>query len=94
VELNLGTRCRVKAMRRGPSQNARQAAIVRPAGHLRAAQGGRRTGLRSPETTTWNEAISHPWIEQNVNNEFTLATLAYNITRLKFSRADASLRLQ
>jgi hypothetical protein len=59
---------------------------VRPAGRLRAAQGGRRTGLRSPQTTTWNETISHPWIE-NVNNEFTLATLAFNITRLHVMRA-------
>jgi len=52
---------------------------------LRAAQGGRRTGFRSPQTVRsgeWNEIISHPGL-QNVNNEFALATLAFNIARHK-----------
>ncbi len=61
-ELNLGTRCRVKGSRRSPSPHAGQVAKSGRRGHLCAAQGSRRTGLRSSETTTWSTPISHPWI--------------------------------
>ena len=51
-----------KGTRRGSSQDARQVAKSGRAGRLRAAQGGGRAGVRSPETTTWNASISYPWI--------------------------------
>jgi hypothetical protein len=56
--LNLGGRCRTRAC--APAHRRMRAKLRSPAGD--AAQGGRRTGLRSSETTTWNETISHPWI--------------------------------
>ena len=81
-ELNLGTRCRVKAraaahrrMRAklrspdGQAAYARRKAVVEPVfGVLKQQRGMRQFRTRGL---------------QNVNNEFTLATLAYNITRLR-----------
>ena len=81
-ELNLGTRCRVKAravahrrMRAklrspaGQAAYARRKAVVEPVfGVLKQQRGMRQFRTRGLK---------------NVNNEFTLATLAYNITRLK-----------
>ena len=49
-------------LRPGSPAHAGQAAKSGRRSRLRAAQGSRRTGLRSPQTTTWNETISHPWI--------------------------------
>jgi len=80
-ELNLGTRCRVKAraaahrrMRAklrspdGEATYARRKAVVEPVfGVLKQQRGLRQFRTRGM---------------QNVNNEFTLATLAFNITRL------------
>ena len=85
-ELNLGTRCRVKAraaahrrMRAklrspdGRAAYARRKAVVEPVfGVLKQQRGIRQFRTRGL---------------QNVNNEFTLATLAYNITRLHVMRA-------
>ena len=82
AELNLGTRCRVKAraaahrrMRAklrspdGQAAYARRKAVVEPVfGVLKQQRGMRQFRTRGL---------------QNVNNEFTLANLAYNITRLK-----------
>jgi hypothetical protein len=59
-ELNLGVRCRLKARAAAHRRMARQAAIARWPGCLCAAQSRGRTGLRSLETATWNEAIPHP----------------------------------
>lgn len=81
-ELNLGTRCRVKArvpahrrMRAklrspdGEAAYARRKAVVEPVfGVLKQQRGMRQFRTRGL---------------QQVNNEFTLANLAYNITRLK-----------
>ena len=81
-ELNLGTRCRIKAraaahrrMRSklrsadGQAAYARRKAVVEPVfGVLKQQRGMRQFRTRGL---------------QNVNNEFTLANLAYNITRLK-----------
>jgi len=81
-ELNLGNRCRVKAhapahrrMRaklrspNGQAAYARRKAIVEPVfGVLKQQRGIRQFRTRGLH---------------NVNNEFTLATMAYNITRLK-----------
>ena len=81
-ELNLGNRCRVKAyapahrrMRAklrspdGQAAYARRKAIVEPVfGVLKQQRGIRQFRTRGLH---------------NVNNEFTLATMAYNITRLK-----------
>ena len=85
-ELNLGTRCRVKAraaahrrMRAklrspdGEATYARRKAVVEPVfGVLKQQRGLRQFRTRGM---------------QNVNNEFTLATLAFNITRLHAMRA-------
>jgi len=81
-ELNLGTRCRVKAraaahrrMRAklrspdGQAAYARRKAVVEPVFGVPKQQ----RGIRQFRTRGL----------QNVNNEFTLATLAYNITRLR-----------
>ncbi len=84
-ELNLGTRCRVKAraaahrrMRAklrspaGEATYARRKAVVEPVfGVLKQQRGIRQFRTRGM---------------QNVNNEFTLATLAFNITRLHVLR--------
>ena len=81
-ELNLGTRCRTRAcaaahrrMRAklrspaGQAAYARRKAVVEPVfGVLKQQRGMRQFRTRGL---------------QNVNNEFTLATLAYNITRLQ-----------
>ncbi len=48
----------------GASPHAGQIAKSGRASCLRTPQDHRRTGIRSSETTTWNETISHPWIEQ------------------------------
>ena len=85
-ELNLGTRCRTRAcaaahrrMRAklrspaGQAAYARRKAVVEPVfGVLKQQRGMRQFRTRGL---------------QNVNNEFTLATLAYNITRLHALRA-------
>jgi len=85
-ELNLGSRCRLKAcaaahrgMRAklrspaGQAAYARRKAVVEPVfGVLKQQRGMRQFRTRGL---------------QNVNNEFTLATLAYNITRLRAMRA-------
>lgn len=84
--LNLGTRCRTRAcdpahrrMRAklrspaGQAAYARRKAIVEPVFGVLKQQ----RGIRQFRTRQLN----------NVNNEFTLATLAYNITRLHAMRA-------
>jgi transposase len=85
-ELNLGVRCRAKAraashrrmrakMRSpdGQAAYARRKAVVEPVfGVLKQQRGMRQFRTRGL---------------QNVNNEFTLATLAFNITRLHVLRA-------
>ena len=85
-ELNLGVRCRAKAraashrrMRAklrspdGQAAYARRKAVVEPVfGVLKQQRGMRQFRTRGL---------------QNVNNEFTLATLAFNITRLHTMRA-------
>ena len=85
-ELNLGVRCRAKAraashrrMRAklrspdGQAAYARRKAVVEPVfGVLKQQRGMRQFRTRGL---------------QNVNNEFTLANLAYNITRLHVLRA-------
>jgi transposase len=85
-ELNLGVRCRAKAraashrrMRAklrspdGQAAYARRKAVVEPVfGVLKQQRGMRQFRTRGL---------------QNVNNEFTLATLAFNITRLHAMRA-------
>lgn len=50
--LNLGTRCRTRACHPAHRRMRGQAAIPRRTGRLRAAQGDRRAGLRSPQTAT------------------------------------------
>ncbi len=51
-------------LRPGTPSHASQAAKSGRQGGLRAAQGDRRTSLRSSQTTTWNTPISHPWTAQ------------------------------
>jgi hypothetical protein len=61
--LNLGTRCRTRA--HAPAPHESQIAKSGRTGCLRAAQGSRRAGLRSTQTSTQHETISHPWVEQS-----------------------------
>ena len=84
--LNLGTRCRTRACAKshrrmrakmrspgGRAAYARRKAVVEPVfGALKQQRGMRQFRTRGLE---------------NVNNEFTLATLAYNVTRLHTLRA-------
>lgn len=84
--LNLDTRCRTRA--RHPAHRRMRAKLRSPAGQAAYARRKavvepvfgvlkQQRGLRQFRTRGWN----------NVNNEFTLATLAFNITRLHTLRA-------
>ena len=85
-ELNLGTRCRVKA--RAPAHRRMRAKLRSPAGQATYA---RRKAIVEP---VFGVLKQQRGIRQfrtrglhNVNNEFTLATLAYNISRLHVMQA-------
>jgi len=81
-ELNLGTRCRVKA--RAPAHRRMRAKLRSPDGQAAYA---RRKAVVEPVFGVLKQQRGMRQFRtrglQNVNNEFTLATLAYNITRLK-----------
>ena len=85
-ELNLGTRCRVKA--RAPAHRRMRAKLRSPAGQATYA---RRKAIVEP---VFGVLKQQRGIRQfrtrglhSVNNEFTLATLAYNISRLHVMQA-------
>ncbi len=88
-ELNLGTRCRVKA--RAPAHRRMRAKLRSPDGQAAYA---RRKAVVEPVFGVLKQQRGMSQFRtrglQNVNNEFTLATLAYNITRLHV--ADGSLK--
>ena len=81
-ELNLGTRCRVKA--RAAAHRRMRAKLRSPAGQATYA---RRKAVVEPVFGVLKQQRGMRQFRtrglKNVNNEFTLATLAYNITRLK-----------
>lgn len=81
-ELNLGTRCRVKAC--APAHRRMRAKLRSPAGQAAYA---RRKAVVEPVFGVLKQQRGMRQFRtrglKNVNNEFTLATLAYNITRLK-----------
>jgi transposase len=81
-ELNLGTRCRVKA--RAAAHRRMRAKLRSPAGQAAYA---RRKAVVEPVFGVLKQQRGMRQFRtrglQNVNNEFTLANLAYNITRLK-----------
>ena len=81
-ELNLGTRCRVKA--RAPAHRRMRAKLRSPDGQAAYA---RRKAVVEPVFGVLKQQRGMRQFRtrglQNVNNEFTLATLAFNITRLK-----------
>lgn len=81
-ELNLGTRCRVKAC--APAHRRMRAKLRSPAG---LAAYARRKAVVEPVFGVLKQQRGMRQFRtrglKNVNNEFTLATLAYNITRLK-----------
>ena len=81
-ELNLGTRCRVKA--RAAAHRRMRAKLRSPAGQAAYA---RRKAVVEPVFGVLKQQRGMRQFRtrglKNVNNEFTLATLAYNITRLK-----------
>ena len=81
-ELNLGTRCRVKA--RAPAHRRMRAKLRSPDGQAAYA---RRKAVVEPVFGVLKQQRGMRQFRtrglQNVNNEFTLANLAYNITRLK-----------
>ena len=81
-ELNLGTRCRVKA--RAPAHRRMRAKLRSPDGQAAYA---RRKAVVEPVFGVLKQQRGIRQFRtrglQQVNNEFTLATLAYNITRLK-----------
>ena len=85
-ELNLGTRCRVKA--RAPAHRRMRAKLRSPDGQAAYA---RRKAVVEPVFGVLKQQRGMRQFRtrglQNVNNEFTLATLAYNITRLHALRA-------
>jgi transposase len=80
-ELNLGTRCRVKA--RAGAHRRMRAKLRSPAGHATYA---RRKAVVEPVFGVLKQQRGMRQFRtrglENVNNEFTLATLAFNITRL------------
>jgi hypothetical protein len=81
-ELNLGVRCRLKA--RAPAHRRLRAKLRSPDGQAAYA---RRKAVVEPVFGVLKQQRGIRQFRtrglQNVNNEFTLATLAYNITRLK-----------
>ena len=81
-ELNLGTRCRVKA--RAAAHRRMRAKLRSPAGQAAYA---RRKAVVEPVFGVLKQQRGMRQFRtrglKNVNNEFTLARLAYNITRLK-----------
>jgi len=81
-ELNLGTRCRVKA--RAAAHRRMRAKLRSPAGQAAYA---RRKAVVEPVFGVLKQQRGMRQFRTRglkyVNNEFTLATLAYNITRLK-----------
>jgi transposase len=81
-ELNLGTRCRVKA--RAAAHRRMRAKLRSPAGQATYA---RRKAVVEPVFGVLKQQRGMRQFRTRglkyVNNEFTLATLAYNITRLK-----------
>jgi len=85
-ELNLGTRCRVKA--RAPAHRRMRAKLRSPDGQAAYA---RRKAVVEPVFGVLKQQRGirqfHTRGLQNVNNEFALATLAFNITRLHVLRA-------
>jgi transposase len=85
-ELNLGTRCRVKA--RAPAHRRMRAKLRSPDGQAAYA---RRKAVVEPVFGVLKQQRGMRQFRtrglKNVNNEFTLATLAYNITRLHALRA-------
>ena len=85
-ELNLGTRCRVKA--RAPAHRRMRAKLRSPDGQAAYA---RRKAVVEPVFGVLKQQRGIRQFRtrglQNVNNEFALATLAFNITRLHVLRA-------
>ena len=85
-ELNLGTRCRVKA--RAPAHRRMRAKLRSPDGQAAYA---RRKAVVEPVFGVLKQQRGMRQFRtrglQNVNNELTLATLAFNITRLHTLRA-------
>jgi len=81
-ELNLGTRCHIKA--RAAAHRRMRAKLRSPAGQAAYA---RRKAVVEPVFGVLKQQRGMRQFRtrglKNVNNEFTLATLAYNITRLK-----------
>jgi transposase len=81
-ELNLGVRCRTRAC--APAHRRMRAKLRSPAGKAAYA---RRKAVVEPVFGVLKQQRGIRQFRtrglQNVNNEFTLATLAYNITRLK-----------
>jgi transposase len=80
-ELNLGARCRVQA--RAPAHRRMRAKLRSPAGQATYA---RRKAVVEPVFGVLKQQRGIRQFRtrglENVNNEFTLATLAFNITRL------------
>jgi hypothetical protein len=84
--LNLGTRCRTRAC--APAHRRMRAKLRSPAGQAAYA---RRKAVVEPVFGVLKQQRGMRQFRtrglQNVNNEFTLATLAFNITRLHAMRA-------
>ena len=84
--LNLGTRCRTRAC--APAHRRMRAKLRSPAGQAAYA---RRKAVVEPVFGVLKQQRGIRQFRtrglQNVNNEFTLATLAFNITRLHVMRA-------
>ncbi len=84
--LNLGTRCRTRA--KAPAHRRMRAKLRSPAGQAAYA---RRKAVVEPVFGVLKQQRGMRQFRTrglgNVNNEFTLATLAYNITRLHARRA-------
>ncbi len=84
--LNLGTRCRTRA--KAPAHRRMRAKLRSPAGEVAYA---RRKAVVEPVFGVLKQQRGMRQFRtrglQNVNNEFTLATIAFNITRLHAMRA-------
>ena len=84
--LNLGARCRTRAC--APAHRRMRAKLRSPAGQAAYA---RRKAIVEPVFGVLKQQRGMRQFRtrglQNVNNEFTLATLAFNITRLHVMRA-------
>ena len=84
--LNLGGRCRTRA--KAPAHRRMRAKLRSPAGQAAYA---RRKAVVEPVFGVLKQQRGMRQFRtrgfENVNNEFTLATLAYNITRLHVMRA-------